>query len=258
MTKFSHHPLYRKVPVLWTIIMLLMSFPGVLAQTQVVVDQEMVSTATVSNPKLIRFFLDAYLIPEDSVTQIVFIDATGNGFGEDDLIKCFPSEKTYFLYPSDTAQQVMSQWKFTSNVQSVTRVGDASIFETLEKDKASNWILAGLLQRLNLNYHDIPIKMYFERDSSAMVFEMWGFNQDSLRWQPPPPPPKIPETTYDLLQLVKSDTLILSDTTYYDQFFVFKSMTDTVVISEEEFRKVTRREQLRYQPGITPRRKNQQ
>lgn len=256
MNKFIYHFICQSLSSMFSVL-LLMGFTSLKAQPEVVIDQGLVSTATIHNPGLIRFFLEAYLIPEDSVTKIEFIDATGNGFGEDDLIKCFPSEKTYFLYPSDTAQQVMSQWKFTSNVQSVTRVSDATVFETLETDKASNWILAGLLQRLNLNYHDVPIKIYFERDSSAMVFEMWGFNRDSLRWQSPPLPPKTPETTYDLLHVVQSDTLILSDTTYYDQFFVFKNIADTVVISEEEFRRVTQREQLRYQPGITSRREKQ-
>ena len=237
---------------------LIASFAGVFhvqAQSEVIIDQVMVSTATVTDPGLIRFFLEAYLIPEENVTELRFIDATGNGFGEDDLIKCFPSEKTYFLYPSDTAQQVMNQWKFTSNYQSVTQLSPPEVFENIEKDKASNGILAGLLRSLNLNYHDIPIKIYFERDTSAIVFEMWGYTRDSLQWRPPPPPPKISETTYDVLHVWRSDTLIIADTAYYDQFFVFKSVADTVVISEEEFREVTRRQQVKFQPGLVPARK---
>lgn len=221
-------------------------------QTQVVIDQQMVATATVTEPSLIQFFLETFLIPEDNVNKLVFIDATGNGFGEDDLIKCFPSEKTYFLYPSDTAQKVMNQWQFTSNFQSVTQLSEPEVFEKLEKDKAANWILAGLLRSINQNYKDIPIKIYFERDTTAVVFEMWGYDPQALQWSPPPPPPRVPQTTYDMLHIWRSDTLFITDTTYYDQFFVYKSVADTVVISDEEFKKMTRQQQLQYQPGIVP------
>ncbi|RMF62157.1 MAG: hypothetical protein D6748_00070, partial [Calditrichaeota bacterium] len=205
-----------------------MSMKPLFGQTQVVIDQQMVATATVTEPSLIQFFLETFLIPEDNVNKLVFIDATGNGFGEDDLIKCFPSEKTYFLYPSDTAQKVMNQWQFTSNFQSVTQLSEPEVFEKLEKDKAANWILAGLLRSINQNYKDIPIKIYFERDTTAVVFEMWGYDPQALQWSPPPPPPRVPQTTYDMLHIWRSDTLFITDTTYYDQFFVYKSVADTV------------------------------
>lgn len=235
-------------------IIFLLILPGLLftQQQSVTIDQQMVSTAIVKDPELINFFIEAYLIPEENVTEIRFIDATGNGFGEEDLIKCYPSERTYYLFPSEDAQAVMNNWEFTSNFQSVTQNVDPAIFERLETDKAQNWILSGLLRALNWQYQDRPIKIFFSRDSNTVVFDMWGFNPKALAWQPPPPPPQVPRTTYDLMHILRSDTLIISDTTYYDQYFIYRTVADTLFMSEEEFRRETLRKQTDYQPGLLP------
>lgn len=212
----------------------------------------MISIASITDQELIRFFIDAYLIPEEEVTEIRFIDATGNGFGEEDLIKCFPSGKTYYPIPSDTAQKIMNSWEFTSNFQNVTQIKEPEVFENLETDKAANWILAGLLRRLNWNYNDLPMKIYFEQDTSTVVFDMWGYNPNALQWKPPPPPPKVPETTYDILHVYRSDTLYVADTTYYDQFYIYRTVADTLFISQDELQGLLFRKQATYQPGLVP------
>jgi hypothetical protein len=222
------------------------------AQDEVVIDQAMISTATITERKWIDFFINSYLIPESEVERIVFIDATGNGFGEEDLIKCFPSEKTYYLFPSDSAQKIMNSWEFSSNFQSVTQNKAPEVFEELQTDRAQNWILAGLLHSLNRNYADLPMKMYFERDSTTMVFELWGYTEPALRWRPPPPPPSVPETTYDLLHVLRSDTLFVSDTTYYDQFFIYRNVVDTVFMSNEDLIEREKKSDGIYQPGLVP------
>lgn len=223
------------------------------AQSEVIIDQTMVATATITNPELIDFFIKTQLIPENEVTKIQFIDATSNGFGEEDLIKCFPSEQTYFFHLlSDTAQKVIEDWEFTSNFQSVTRNESPKVFESLETDKAQNWILSGLLRSLNWNYNDTPMKIYFERDSTTMVFEMWGYNPWNLRWKPPPPPPTVPETTYDILHIFRSDTLFVADSTYYDHFYIYRSVSDTLFISEQELNTAARPNDTVFLPGLTP------
>lgn len=236
--------------IVMNIILLFSSAHG--QDENIVIDQSMISTAILKDPELINFFLDAYLIPEEAVVEMRFIDATGNGFGEEDLIKCLPSEKTYFLFPSEEAQAVMNNWKFTSNFQSVTQNAAPETFENLETDKAQNAVLASLLSGLNRNYSDVPMKIYFERDSNAVVFDMWGYKADSLNWKAKPKPPKVPDTTYDILHVLRSDTLILSDTTYYDQFYIYRSVADTLYMSEKEFNEKTRQQQTIYQPGLVP------
>jgi hypothetical protein len=81
---------------------------------------------------------------------------------------------------------------------------------------------------------------------------MWSYKPESLQWKPQPQPPKIPDTTYDLLHVLRSDTLILSDTTYYDQFYIYRSVSDTLYMSEKEFEERSLQQQTLYQPGLAP------
>jgi len=221
------------------------------SQEKIIINQVMIPTATITDSELIKFFLEAYMIPETDVDKMVFIDATANGFGAEDLIKCYPSEQTYYFFPSDSAQKIMNSWKFTSNFQVVTQDKPAEVFESLESEKAANWILAGLLRRLNWNYQDLPIKIYFERDSTAVIrFDMWGYNEAALQWRPPPPPPKVPETTYDVMHIIRSDTLYVADTTYYDQYYIYRSISDTIFISEKDRDFIKKLSNPNYFPGL--------
>lgn len=227
------------------------------AQEKILIDQKMISIATITDTSLIKFFLEAFFISETNVTRMEFIDATANGFGEEDLVKVYPSEKIYLTTPSDTAQKVMHSWKFTDNYQTVTQNKPPEVFENLPTNKAENWILAGLLKSLNWQYRDLPMKLRFERDSTTTLFEMWGFNRSALSWRPPPPPPRIPETTYDVIHVLRSDTLFVADTTYYDQFYIYRTIRDTLFISEQDLQKGQGTQPPAFLPGLLPpRRRN--
>jgi hypothetical protein len=54
------------------------------------------------------------------------------------------------------------------------------------------------------------------------------------------------------MHILRSDTLIIADTTYYDQYFIYRTVADTLFMSEEEFRKETLQKQTAYQPGLLP------
>ena len=87
------------------------------------VEQVMVPKVTLADESLISFFVNEFFIPETLVTKIDIIDATGNGFGEKDLAITYPSREIYFIFPSDTAQAIMNDWKFTANFQIVGGTG---------------------------------------------------------------------------------------------------------------------------------------
>jgi hypothetical protein len=161
------------------------------AQT-VTVDQKMIRVATITDPKLIEFFLFEFMITDTAVTKMEIIDATGNGFGIEDLVKCYPSERIYVPTPSDTAQKVMNAWQFTANYQIVTQNSSPEVFEGTKTDAAQNGILAALLRGLQRNYKDLPMKIYFERDAQTATLEIWGYNPNRLIYSPAPPPTSFP------------------------------------------------------------------
>lgn len=197
------------------------------------VDKITVPVVTITDKELIDFFMFEFFIAETLVTKMDIIDATDNGFGEDDLVKTYPSEAIYFPVPSDSAQSIMNSWKFKANFQIVTEDRPPEEFESLPTEKAENGIFASILKGLNRNYEDQPINIWFQRDRNGVTFEMWGFTQDSLNFTPPPPPVPDSVVTYDLLRVTRSDTLIKADTTLYDLIYVYKTVSDTVYFGPE-------------------------
>ncbi|NUM63671.1 hypothetical protein HUU39_00095 [candidate division KSB1 bacterium] len=71
-------------------------------QPQASVDQRLIRVATITQPGLIDFFLMEFLITDSPVMKMEIIDATANGFGVEDIVKCYPSERIYVPTPSDT------------------------------------------------------------------------------------------------------------------------------------------------------------
>src|SRR3990172_3132938 len=161
-------------------------FPQGLAQINV--DKMTVPVVAIANKDLIDFFVYEFFIAETLVTKMEIIDATGNGFGEDDLVKTYPSEQIYFPAPSDSAQKIMNGWEFKANFQIVSENREPEAFEKLPGAKAENGIFANLLKGVNRNYQDQPISVWFQRDDKGITFEMWGFNKNKLNYTPPPPP----------------------------------------------------------------------
>lgn len=197
---------------------------------EISVDKITVPVVSIADKSLIDFFMFEFFIPETLVTKLEIIDATSNGFGEDDLVKTYPSEAIYFPVPSDSAQKIMNSWQFKANFQIVTQNRAPEEFENAATDKAENGIFASILKGVNRNYGDQPINIWFSRDENGVTYEMWGFNPTALSYTAPPPTVPDSVVTYDLVHVFRADTLIKADTTLYDLIYVYKTVSDTLVI----------------------------
>ena len=195
---------------------------------RITVDKISVPVVTITDKELIDFFMFEFFVAETLVTRLDIIDATGNGFGEDDLVKTYPSEAIYFPVPSDSAQKIMNSWQFKANFQIVTEDRPPEEFENSANESAPNGIFAGILRGVNRNYSDQPMKILFERDDKGVTFEMWGYNPTALNYAPPPPAVPDSVVTYDLVRVFRADTLMKADTKLYDLIYVYKTVSDTV------------------------------
>ncbi len=200
---------------------------------KVSVDKMTVPVVSIEDPDIIFFFMSEFFIAETLVTKMDIIDATGNGFGENDLVKTYPSGAIYFPVPSDSAQKIMNSWQFKANFQIVTENQEPEAFESLSTEKAENGIFAAILKGVKRNYEDEPINIWFQRDKNGVTFEMWGFNQDSLNYTPPPPPVPDSVVTYDLVHVIRNDTLVQADSTVYDMIYVYKTVSDTLIFGDD-------------------------
>lgn len=171
-----------------------------------IVDQRTQWVCVITDPSLIKMFVDEFYISEDIITRIEIVDADGNGFSQGDLIKTYPSEEIYFLdEPSEKIQTVMDKWKFQPNFTvTLENTQTPDMLEKIPVQKAEYSMVASFLRGVNRNYKDWPLKAWIERDSIGITFQMWGYSDTKLKYTPPPP------AGYDLICIYKT----ISDTLY--------------------------------------------
>ena len=191
------------------IIMGLTIPPGLWSQTAsqgYLVDQRTQWVAIITDPALIKMFVDDCYIVEDTVSRIEIMDANNNGFTKGDLIKIFPSEEIYWMDdPSQRIQNEMNKWKFQANCNlSYEHRVTPEMMESRRDRKAEHSILASFIRALNRNYKDWPLKAWIMRDSTGINFEMWGYSDVALEYAPPPP------AGYDIVNIYR----VLADTLY--------------------------------------------
>lgn len=212
------------------------------ARAQQTVDFSQVTRPVVQikEAQLINFMLDALIILTEEETEMLeVIDITNNGFGPDDVVVVHPGMETHKLPPVLPAdvQDLMNGWLLEANTQ-YDGANTASSFYNPEtgnassEKKAEQAILYDLLQTLERNYLGEPISILFERDAEAFSFQMWDFDEQALRYTPPPPAQPDTVNAYDMLYVVRNDSLIISDTTMFDVFFVSKKVEETIWMPE--------------------------
>ncbi|NQT26544.1 hypothetical protein HQ585_14415 [candidate division KSB1 bacterium] len=201
------------------------------------VDQRAHWVSIIDDPELVQLFIDEFFLSSD-INRIEVYDLNNNGFSNGDVYKTYPDEMIYHLDdPSDRVQKVMDSWEFEANFSYIGE-NDISSPEYLEAqsiNKAGNAIVGSFIKGLNRNYKDIPVQVWFHRDENGMRFEMWGYNEDELKYMAPPPAFTMPDTveTYDMLHVYRADTLVISDTTFYDFLYIYKSVSDTLFLPAE-------------------------
>ncbi|MDZ7377617.1 MAG: hypothetical protein ONB13_13490 [candidate division KSB1 bacterium] len=177
------------------IVMALILTKEIKAQTKsVLVDQTMVQTTTVLNPKLINFFVEEFMIPEKEVKKMVIYDLNGDGFGDKDIARTYPGGRFYVLSPSSKAQKIMNLWSFGGNIKFTANSNDSpELFEHApDSVRAQGAIFAELLRGLRRNYKGVPFKLHLEQDDKVTAVEMWGYDPNLMRYTPPPVN-KVPE-----------------------------------------------------------------
>jgi len=193
----------------------------------------LIPMVTIDDKETIDFFVEEFFLPETSYTSIEVIDTESNGFGRSDLLKFYPSGSMYYLdMVTDTAQKVMNRWEIEENVEIVTDVRDPGKLDSVKT--AEYGILSALAAGVERNYGDAPININMHLDSTGIVFEMWGYNADSLQFTPAPPPLPDSVPVYDLLHSHHEEETLIPDAILHDLFFIYRSEVDTVFVGDGE------------------------
>ena len=224
-------------------MMLIMLAPSLALAQSAQVSQSVLPTARITNQDDILKLLDLLFIFEEEVTRMDIIDVTSNGFGPDDIVVTYPSQQTHYLGADvdGEAQAMMDEWAFEAEFRR-----DASSQVTPQQfdpafnpniadgEQAEMAILSEILYSLERNYKDEPVRMLFERDNGAFTFQMWDFEPPQMQHVAKPSGPPDTLTTFDLLYVLASDSLIEADTAYYDILYLQRTVQDSVFIPVDE------------------------
>ena len=224
--------------ILITFLFLCMT-DGIARAQQAQVSQSILPTARVTNANDIQLLLDLLFIFEDEVTRLDVIDVTSNGFGPDDIVVAYPSQQTYYLGADvdAQAQAMMDEWAFEAEFrrdassQLRPEQFDPALNPNLNPEELAEMaILSDLLYAIDRNYNDEPVRILFERDNGAFTFQMWDFEPQEMAHIAKPSGPPDTLTTFDLLYVVTTDSLIEADTAYYDILYLQRTVQDSIFI----------------------------
>ena len=198
--------------------------------------------AEINDRSTIRLFIEDFFIPEepDEVTKLEVIDVTNNGFGPDDILVVYPSMRVYAIdQPTPRVQSIMRSWTFDEQQRDAVNLEPDYFYphgaDTLDLrfitrdemiDLVQNSIIADLLESLNRNYRSLPISLRLERDSEGFTFQMWDFDRNGFSFTPRPPGVPDSVAVHDMLYVMRTDSTIVADTTYYDIIYINKTIEE--------------------------------
>ncbi|MCX6600770.1 MAG: hypothetical protein NT025_04315 [bacterium] len=173
-----------------------------------------------------------------AVDSLVFIDADGQGFGENDLVTAYPSKQTFpLMQVEEPSRSYMAQWQFAHPNQFTSpRKSSSELFRTArdpDDPDALKGMLAFIVRGLELYYKGVDVKGQFRQDSATVFIEVWDFDPNLFRYRDSEGI-GMADTfqAYDLLHVLRNDTLLLSDSTLYDVIYVYKTFSDTVFVPQ--------------------------
>ena len=155
-------------------------------------DQITRPAAALTRPAQIDSFLTELLIPPpDTVTTVLIVDITANGYGPDDMVIIFPAQLVYPLGERipPSLQVLMQAWELEADYRL-----DATLAETrrVEADahlaRDARAAISGVCLNAIARYYDAQdLDMRLTRRAEGLRLEMWNLDPGALRYNPPPP-----------------------------------------------------------------------
>jgi hypothetical protein len=193
--------------------------------------------AMVTEPGLIQQFLHSQaILVEGKVDSLEVIDATSNGFGENDLLMLFPSKQIFPLMTvEEPLKSIMGGWHYNLTQMTTPSRSSSELRQQARADQNPyTGLLSFVLRGLERYYRGNRVEGTFRRDENSSYIALWNFAPDSFRYR------EIIDSTvsdtihqYDLLQIVSHDTTFIADSTLYDVIYVYKTFHDTVYMPTE-------------------------
>ncbi|MBU0508808.1 hypothetical protein KKH27_08240 [bacterium] len=194
---------------------------------------------TISDSVFIHDFIQQQALPiGERVDSLEFLDLDARGFSENDFVVVYPTRETFPLVEiGEQTRAYMEQWQ-TANPWQVTapRMSSSQLFEMAGRPEVRSALMGMLgfvLRGLEVFYEGTNVEGRFRQDSNTVYIELWNFDPALFQYRDLEGTGMSDTiTSYDLLQVVRDDTLFLTDSTLFDVIYVYKTFRDTVFIPQ--------------------------
>jgi hypothetical protein len=207
---------------------------------EVVIEPYEVRHAIIAAKNLIETFREKQnLDPALKIDSMVVIDATRNGFGQGDLLVVYPSGEIFPLMTvEEPLRSIMDSWSYREDQQATTPEISSSncLKKAKEMDSPYIGLLGFILRGLDIYYPEGNyIQGFFRKDPETAFIELWGHDKDKFKYREADES-GLGETieAFDLLQIIRSDTVYIADSTLFDAIYIYKSTSDTVYMPVQE------------------------
>ena len=198
----SLRPPRSSPPALFLGLLALSTVYGADAQT---FDQLTRPVASLTRPSQIDSFLTELLIPPvGEVTELLVVDITANGFGPDDMIIAFPGQQVYPLGDRipQSLQSVMKSWHLEDDYRlDATLAETGRVEDDAHRARDPRAAISGVLvNAIDRYYTSTDMDLRLIRRGDGLRLEMWNYDPDGMRYNPPPPPVGLGEVAAEHMQ----------------------------------------------------------
>lgn len=170
----------------WKTLLLVLCLSSVATQAQTF-DRLVRPMVTLSDRETIDLILNELLIlSPDSLTSVLMVDVTDNGWGVDDLIVLNPTGQVHHLdmHIPPALQELMTTWSFEAGYREEglqVETGNALLAAHISQD-AAGAIAGSCVDALSIHYGGDNMNLLLSQGQGTVQVEMWGFDKDALRY----------------------------------------------------------------------------
>lgn len=206
---------------------------SVLAQ-DVRVSPYRVNRATITDRSLIDLFMrEQAILTRQIPDSLVVIDASSNGFGQGDLLLTYPGDESHpLLTVEEPLRSIMDNWNYNAGqVTTSDTVSAQLLIHAREHRDPYRGLLGQIVRGIETYYTGATIEGAFRRDRETTYLGLWNFDESAFSYREAPLTAAGDTVhSYDLLQIIRRDTVYVMDTTLYDFIYVYKTYHDTVFV----------------------------
>ena len=214
--------------------LLLVLIASVAAAQDVRVSPYRVNRAAITDRSLINLFMREQAMVARAVPEsLVVIDAAANGFGQGDLLIVYPGEETHPLLTVDEPlRSIMDNWNYNAGqITTADTLAAQLLLHAREFRDPYRGLLGQIVRGIEAYYQGSTIEGAFRRDRETTYLGLWNFDESAFGYREAPHLAGGDTVrSFDLLQLISSDTVYVTDETLYDVIYVYETVHDTVYL----------------------------